>query len=179
MALSQEEKAERARQRMQEKAKQYTLGTYSRKYVAPVFQRMIRAEAGADLLSYPLAIINGEVSGVSRVLGDVVCITCGKTGPWSGGLSGMHTGHFLASRRNSILFEEDNVATQCSYCNRYQSGAPQRFRLWMEYTRGVETIERLERLKGTVRHFTREELVSLRIGYKARLDAAIARMNNE
>ena len=84
----------------------------------------------------------------------------------------MHTGHFIGSRKFSILFEEDNVAPQCSSCNAYEGGAPHAFRLWMLEVRGRETIERLERLKNTTRQFTREELVDMRIEYLARLKQA-------
>ncbi len=91
----------------------------------------------------------------------------------------MHTGHFLASRRNSIVFEEDNVAPQCSKCNRYRSGAPQEFRQWMLAVRGEETVERLERLKTTSRQFSLDELVDMRIAFQARLRDAEARMGME
>lgn len=99
-------------------------------------------------------------------------MTCGKVQAWNGGIGGMHTGHFLGSRCFSILFEEDNVAPQCSSCNRYHSGMPDQFRLWMEHVRGVEVIERLERLKATTRRFTRDELVDMRIEFKQRMKKA-------
>jgi hypothetical protein len=174
--LTDEERAERARQRMIETVVKRGAQKYRDKILAPLFQRMIRAEAAAKLPRNACAVIDGDLRWVFRTIGQCVCITCGKVLPWSGGLGGMHTGHFLASRRNSILFEEDNVAPQCSYCNRYQDGAPQRFRLWMEAVRGPEVIERLEQLKTTTRQFTREELVDMRIEFAARLKAAEERM---
>ena len=167
-----------ARDRMLDKAREKTLGTYVAKFVAPEFQKMIRAEAGSIADGTETAVVDGNISPVVRRVGQVVCVTCGKVGPWSSGLSGMHTGHFLASRRNSIIFDEDNVAPQCSSCNRYHGGMPQQFRLWMLHERGVETINRLERLKHTVRTFTREELVDMRIEFKARLKVAEHRMRN-
>ena len=180
MNLTPEEKAARARDRMIATANKYQVGTYSSRFVAPLFQRMIRAEAAAEASGYTSAATKNcgalGISNVWRYRGECVCVTCGKIGPWSGGLGGMHTGHFLASRRHSILFEEDNVAPQCSYCNRYRGGAPQEFRLWMEHVRGAETIARLEQLKTTVRHFSREELVDMRIAYQLRLDEAVELM---
>ena len=101
------------------------------------------------------------------------CITCGAAHGWDSGLVGIHASHFLGSRCNSILYEEDNIAPGCSHCNVYRSGAPQEFRKWMLAVRGLEVVERLERLKATSRQFTRDELVDLRIGFKKRLDAAI------
>lgn len=179
MPLTQTEKDERARQRMLDKAKEYQATTYCRKFVSPLFQRMIRAEAGADPRTYLTAVVNGEIQQVKRELGQCVCVTCGKVEKWDSGIKGMHTGHFLASRRNSILFEELNVAPQCSHCNFYRSGAPQEFRLWMIKVRGAEVVERLEKLKTESVSFGREELVDMRIDYAARLKAAEERMKGE
>ena len=174
--LTTEEKAERARQRMLEKAEELQIGTYARRVVAPVFQRMIRAEWAARPRCHEPAIVGGAIATTFRERGQCVCVTCGLLGPWSSGIGGMHTGHFLQSRRNSILFEEDGVAPQCSNCNRYSSGAPQEFTQWMLAVRGEETVERLERLKTTSRQFSREELVDLRIAFQARLRVAEERM---
>lgn len=176
MAMSQQEKDRRARERLLEKAREYTTGTYRNKFVAPVFQRMIRAEAGAEPAGKALAIKNGILTPIDRKLGEVVCVTSGEVGPWAGGIGGMHTGHFLASRTNAIIFDEDNVAPQSSHDNRYQSGAPQRFRKWMLEVRGEETVRRLERLKRETVSFTREELVDKRIEYTARLKTAMGIM---
>ena len=176
MILTPKERARNARARMIEKAKEYTLGTFSRKFVAVAFQRMVRAEAAARPFLFAAAIQDGTLCSVPRRIGECVCVTCGKVGPWSSGLGGMHTGHFLASRVNSILYEEENVAPECSRCNRYEGGAPQRFRAWMLAVRGKAVIERLEKLKRTTRTFTREELVDMRIEYQARLKAAEERM---
>jgi hypothetical protein len=176
MPLTSEEKAERFRQRMVETAKQYSTGTYVRRFVSNVFQRMVRAESGADSRPYHTAVVDGEIRQVKREIGQCVCITCGKVLRWDSGIKGMHTGHFLASRRNSILFEEDNVAPQCSSCNFFLSGSPQAFRIWMERTRGLEVIERLEQLKRTSRQFALEELVDMRMAFTARLKAAEERM---
>lgn len=174
--LTDDEKAQRKRQRKIDKAQEYQIGKYVTKFVAPVFQRMIRAEAGAQPLGLVTAIIEGHAKQFGRRVGECVCVTCGVTGAWSGGLGGMHTGHFLAGRRHAILFDEENVAPQCSRCNRYLDGAPQEFRRWMLEVRGMETVVRLTQLKATIRKFTREELVDMRIEYEARLKSAIERM---
>jgi len=176
--LSEEEKADRARQRMLEQARQYQTSTYMRKFVAPLFQQMIRAEFGAEPLGVAPAMMPpiDAISWVPREVGQCVCVTCGTVKAWDSGIKGIHCGHFLASRRNSILLEEDNCAPQCSHCNYYRSGEQQLFRRWMLAVRGLEVVERLERLKNEVRSFGREELVDLRIGYAARLKAAEERM---
>ena len=179
MTLTPEDKAKRARQRKIQKAKEYSLGTYSRKFVAPVFQRMIRAEAGALPEGFTPAIVKGHLRDVLRCVGQCACVTCGRVLLWfnrSASSGSMDTGHFLASRCASILYEEDNVSPQCVRCNQHEHGAQDRYRLWMVAVRGEETIERLERLKNTPRQFTRDELVDMRIGFEARLKAAEERM---
>lgn len=178
MPLTPAEKDERSRCRMIETAKQYQASTYIRKFVAPLFQKMIRAEAGADPRPYLTAVVDGEIRQVKREVGQCVCVTCGKVDSWDSGIKGMHTGHFLASRRNSILFEEMNVAPQCSHCNFYLSGAPQAFRKWMLMVRGPSVVERLEQLKTESVSFSREELVDMRINYQRRLKSAEERMKN-
>ena len=85
------------------KAKEYQIGTYVTKFVSKEFQRMIRAEAAAKPEGFEWAVVDGELKEVFRRLGQCVCVTCGKVQPWSGNIGGMHTGHFLASRRFSIL----------------------------------------------------------------------------
>lgn len=178
MPMTQAEKDERSRQRLIETAKKYQTSTYSRKFVSPLFQKMIRAEVGADNRPYLTAVVDLQLRQVRREIGQCVCVTCGKVDRWDSGIKGMHTGHFLASRRNSILFEEDNVAPQCSHCNFYASGAPQAFRMWMEFVRGSEVVERLEQLKTESVSFSKEQLVDMRIEYAARLKAAEERMKN-
>ena len=176
MKLSPEDKANNARERMLETARGMSTGTYCRKYVAPVFQRMIRAEAGAEHYGWYPAVIDGKFSESYRDVGQCVCITCGKVDAWDSGITGLHTGHFVASRRNSILLVEDNCKPQCSSCNFYRSGAPAEFRRWMLAVRGIEVIERLENLKRQSVSFTRDDLVDMRIEFSKRLKAAELKM---
>lgn len=175
MKLTEQEKAARARAKLLDKAREFTTGTYSRKFVAPLFQRMIRAEFAADPRPFVTAVVDGAIRQVSRRIGQCACVTCGLVQAWDSGIKGMHAGHFIGSRCNSILYEEANVAPQCSRCNYYASGNPQPFRLWMEMVRPDE-IERLQRLRGQSRSFSREELVDMRIGFQKRLNEAIQRM---
>lgn len=165
-----------SRERLLKNAAKYQTGTYSTKFVAPVYQKMIRAEAGADYRPFVPAVVDGAIRQVRRGIGQCVCITCGNVGSWDSGLYGIHTGHFLASRCNSIIFEEDNAEPQCYECNCYRSGNPQAFRMWMIAVRGPKVVERLERLKAKSVSFTREELVDKRIQFEARLAEAIKRM---
>lgn len=176
MKLTSEQKLKNSRARMLEKANSMGTRKYINNFVAPLFQKMIRAEAGADKRRFVPAVVNGDILSVEREIGQCVCVTCGTVKAWDSGIKGMHCGHFLASRCNSILFEEENTAPQCSHCNYYRSGEQQLFRKWMISVRGQEAVERLERLKPQSKTFTREELVDMRIATQARLDAAIMLM---
>jgi len=167
------------RETMIEKSKVLSPARYATKFVAPDFQAMIRAEAGAVPSGFTEAVQGGQIVSVYRSVGYCVCITCGKVLPWKntgGSSSKLDTGHFVPSRRASILFEETNVAPQCVACNQYGGGKTSEYRIWMEAVRGIDEIERLERLRNTSRQFTREELVDMRIEYKARLKAAKEKM---
>ena len=179
MKLTPEEKTARSRQRMIEKARDGTdtIGSYAGK-VAVVFQAMIRANAGALPDGMIYVVVEGEMTRVYRRVGQCACITCGKVLPWknSGATHGsLDTGHFYHTTGAS-RFDEDNVAPQCVACNQHDGGARDNYRLWLTEVRGAETIERLTRLKNTVRKFTFEELVDMKIEYTARLKAAIERM---
>lgn len=144
--------------------------------VAPLFQKVIRAEYGAEEEGFALAVVGGELEMVFRRRGQCVCITCGKVDAWDSGIKGIHTGHFLASRRASILLEEANVAPQCSGCNFFRSGAPSEFRIWMERVRGLSEIERLQHLKTQSVSFSRDELVDMWFDFSERLKIAQERM---
>jgi len=176
--LSPDEKSARERERMIETAKQYSTGTYCRKFVSVIFQRMIRAEAGADPRLFVTAVVDGKIQQVARRVGQCVCVTCGKVDSWDSGIKGIHCGHFIASRRNSILLEEDNCEPQCSHCNFYGSGMANEFRIWMLKMKGQDVIDRLQKLKTQSVTFSRDELVSMRIEYSRRLKAAELKMKS-
>ena len=150
---------------------------YKTKFVAPLFQKMMRAEWGANSAAEALAVSKGKLILVGRSNGQCVCVTCGTVCPWEGGRfdKRLNCGHFIAGR-GSILFEEDCVAPQCAGCNMYHGGRPLEFRIWMEAVRGIETIERLETAKHKPLSRTRDELVDMRLNFNQRLKAAQAKM---
>lgn len=181
MTIPPELKAERSRKRMIDKAAEYQLGTYSCKFVAPLFQKAIRAEAAADPHHYVTAVVDGTIRQVERKLGQCVCVTCGTVGPWKGNSIGggpIETGHFIGSRRASILFEESNAHPQCKICNHRMNGNHGCYEMWMRAVYGQDEIDRLRRLKNESITFDREQLVDMRIAFQKRLDAAILRMTN-
>lgn len=181
MPLSAEEKEQRRFERLYAKSREFMPTTYLRKFTAPSFQRMIRAEAGAVFGDVPV-VKDGEVVEVFADFGECACVTCGEVHPWAAdkyhGVKGVDTGHFIGSRRQSVVLEPTNVAIQCQRCNKYLNGNPEAFMKWMLAVRGKESIEKLEQLKWQKVKFTTEELVRLRMGYDDRIKAAIEIMKD-
>ncbi len=87
----------------------------------------------------------------------------------------MDAGHFLGGRSNSILFEPFNCHPQCKYCNR-TGGNPQAYRVFMLAAYGTSIVESLEAMKRKSITFDREELVTKRREYRARVRVAIRTM---
>ena len=171
--LTPEQKAQNAFDRALQSAKQYSAKKYCTKYVAPEFQKCIRAEWAALPAGETTAVVECELVQVWREVGQCVCVTCGRIAPWTTPEKTMHTGHFIASRRNSILLVEDNVAPQCYRCNFHGGGEQQLFRKWMMHVRGRDAIEEIERRKNTSVSFALHDLVEWKIGYTERLKKAI------
>lgn len=171
MKLSKEEKSARKRQRLIDKTSEMSVGTYLRKYVSKTFQRMIRAESAAYEVTQRFAVVDGNLIPVPWQKGYLTCITCGARYAWTG-TNMIDTGHFISSRRNSILLLAENCAEQCKHCNRDHHGRPLEYQMWMVAVRGPKVIERLQRLKTESISFSREELVDMRISFNRRLKAA-------
>lgn len=164
---------------MIEDAKRFSTGTYIAKRVAPLFQRMVRAERACRSASKDIAVVNGECAYVFRDKGECVCITCGSVHPWKGNTihgGTLDTGHFIGSRRNSIVFEENNAHPQCKQCNLYLGGNQRHYETWMRRVYGDAEVERLQRLKNITKQFTRDELIDLKLEFTARVKAAEQRM---
>ena len=91
----------------------------------------------------------------------------------------MHAGHFLPTRRLSILFDERNVHPQCSGCNK-ASGNPAAYFQFMLAEYGQEVIDDLHRLKhcGDVK-YEREDYVRMRLSYVDRTKAAVKKMGEQ
>jgi len=181
MVLTPEQKHANKRNKMIETAAEYQLGSYARRFVASCLQQVIRAEAGADPRPFVTAVVNGELTQVARSSGFCACVTCGTVLPWKNS-SATHgrldSGHFLASRRMSILFEESGINPQCVSCNQHLSGNQGCYTTWMRFMYGQDEIDRLRKLKNTTVQFTREELVDMRLAYQARLETAIKLMES-
>lgn len=167
------------RDRMIQKAGELQVGTYLQRFVAKDFQLMVRAEAGASedaVLAYQDMI--GACVILPSPLGQAVCVTCGDCRPWThdkkaGGVLGLDSGHYVCGRGASYVLQETNCHPQCVLCNKHNYGQPERYRAYMLARYGIEEIERLEDLKRKVIcQYTREEMVDLRIGFRARIKKA-------
>lgn len=75
-----------------------------------------------------------------------LCITCGRKTP-TFGIGCIQAGHFIASRVNSILFDERNCHAQCYSCNVGHGGAYVEYFIKMEELYGREVIDELRALK--------------------------------
>ena len=158
--------------RLMETAKSKGLTKY-KSLVAKDFQKMIRAEAAAKENGYEIAVVVGELREVFRVVGQLVCVTCGKCGPYKdGSLQGAFAAaHYISRRHSATLLDPRNIAVCCLGCNNFLDGNLAKYRLWMDDQRpGV--VAELERLKNTVKKYELNELVHLGIDYRARTRAA-------
>lgn len=93
------------------------------------------------------------------------CITCDKIYP-AFGKPCAQAGHFVAGRKNAILFEETNVHGQCYNCNITLKGNGALYWLYMEKTYGREEIDRLMALNKTTRQIKAWEFLELAELYK-------------
>ena len=80
------------------------------------------------------------------------CVTCGKRDLWTN----LHASHFIPSRRNSILFLEENCHASCMACNIWRHGAIEDYYPFMLKTYGQEKIDEIKRLKKQIFKPTRE-----------------------
>ena len=142
--LTPEQKADRARERMMQKFREWTL-TRCKNETARVWQRIVRLQAI-------------EPDGL------VSCVTC----DWRGRYQDAHAGHYVPRRHSSTIFHPRNCHVQCAYCNDKLSGNMHVYRVFMRDRYGDEAVEELESLKQQVKQFTKDELVDLRRGYMAR-----------
>lgn len=94
-----------------------------------------------------------------------ICVTCNREYDFRE----LQAGHFLASRCNSILFEENGVHIQCRGCNLFKHGNVENYYPYMLKRYGQEEVDRLKRLKGENKKFTIDELDEMTESYKLKL----------
>lgn len=93
------------------------------------------------------------------------CFTCGKIERGAK----MHAGHFISRSHNSTLFDEMNVHAQCAGCNMFRNGQPHLYAEKLVNTYGQKEFMSLIARGREIKQFTRPELISLHIQYRAKL----------
>ena len=97
---------------------------------------------------------------------DLPCISCNKSdAKWD-------AGHYLkAEIYTKLIFNEDNVHKQCSYCNLQLAGNLIEYRKGLVKRIGVKRVEDLEDMADSSRtyKFTKDELITLAKNYKLKI----------
>ena len=99
-----------------------------------------------------------------------MCVTCKAKKPFKE----LQAGHFVAGRGNAVLFNEQIVYSQCSYCNQKPpmglGGNYAAYTLFMfdeGYTRAE--IEGFLALKGTTKQYKLNDFIEIEAKYKHKL----------
>ncbi len=69
------------------------------------------------------------------------CYTCGRIH----GIKDIELGHFQRRGYLTTRYDENNGRPQCTYCNRYHSGEPEKFELKLIKDVGQKEVDRLKR----------------------------------
>lgn len=91
------------------------------------------------------------------------CYTCGKKYHWKQ----IQAGHGLSGRTNNILFNEDIIRPQCSFCNVKMMGKLDEFGAKLRVELGDAYDEYLK-TKRDVKKYTEEELKELEEMFKTK-----------
>ena len=99
-----------------------------------------------------------------------ICCTCDKLYPTFG--SGcMQAGHYVAGRKNAILFEEHGCHAQCYNCNVNLKGNTLNYREFMDRKYGSKERKRIEQLRFRVVKYSPAELEAIRDKYKVKYES--------
>jgi len=97
---------------------------------------------------------------------DLPCISCNKSdAKWD-------AGHYLkAEIYTKLIFNEDNVHKQCSYCNLQLAGNLIEYRKGLVKKIGINKVQELEDMADLSRSykFTKDELITLAKNYKLKI----------
>lgn len=98
------------------------------------------------------------------------CICCNMPLNSSGSIPTLggdyDAGHYVTRGNMATRWDEMNVHAQRKHCNRYEGGNYIGFRKGLIARIGLEEVERLEALKGTIRKFTMQEMEAIRDYFK-------------
>lgn len=88
-----------------------------------------------------------------------MCVSCGK--------QGNEAGHYIPkSLSENLRFDERNVNTQCTYCNRWLHGNLTKYAIALRRKYGENILEELDRDRKIHKSWTIKELESLIEKYK-------------
>jgi hypothetical protein len=97
---------------------------------------------------------------------DLLCISCNKSdAKWD-------AGHYLkAEIYTKLIFNEDNVHKQCSYCNLQLAGNLIEYRKGLVKKIGINKVQELEDMADSSRSykFAKDELINLAKEYKLKI----------
>lgn len=92
------------------------------------------------------------------------CITCGKRIHWTEA----DAGHFIAGRKNPILFYDKGIHAQCKNCNRNQ-GEQYLYGEYIKNRYGEEEVKKQLKMRNQLLKYTREDYLNLINHYKAKI----------
>jgi len=103
-----------------------------------------------------------------------ICITCNERGDSSQKPYKMiQAGHAVGGRGNAVLFHEEIVNGQCSYCNsngRFGLGGDYgNYAIVLVKRYGIEHATALQRLKGTEKQYKLHDFIEIEQEYKNKL----------
>lgn len=67
------------------------------------------------------------------------CVTCGKIKE----CKDVECGHYVSRKHMGTRYSELNTHPQCTYCNRWKYGEPEKYALYLNERYGIGTAERL------------------------------------
>lgn len=103
--------------------------------------------------------------------GIVKCCTCGTEYNWTDPKGRMQMGHFIPVKLNpALMFDEKNVAGQCSVCNGSLEGSQWFFGHYIIQRWGKEELDRLISMYRIQFRFTTEWLVEKIAYYRKEVD---------
>jgi len=121
--------------------------------------RSAKKKAWAEFSAY---IRRRDCLKTTGTLDEGICITCGNKIPFKGS----NAGHFISSRCNSVLFDEELTNLQCYSCNVGLMGNYVPYTLTMINRHGVEWVEEKQRLKHKILKRTINDYQTLEAIYK-------------
>jgi hypothetical protein len=93
------------------------------------------------------------------------CVTCGSVKHWKE----MDCGHWRRRGLQPTRYDERNVSAQCTRCNHFRSGEPERFEEYLRQKYGSKIVEEL-RLKSLMRQKrTQDDFEQIALEYKKKL----------